>query len=779
VIRPKLEWFVLTVGLLASSMLAQQPTTPEPADLQVQFRAATGSSRFRIGEVITVEVLLSSTTPNRYLEPCALFRESNFGFPQCRFFSRWSFAIVPDSGWVDYTKEFDGPRTGGGPTFEVPNHVLTSQPVTFSYVLTHRFRFDKPGGYQVRLSINVGLNDTTAQLNPRPDPSVQPQFASVTREIALQIVPAEAGWQKEIVRKGAEAYFAPRPRETNPPSQSLLEYEQAKQALCTLGSPEAARVLAKVLLPADFEAQNCLERSPSLRAGIEEMQRLLVDPDVAVSPTFFSALVGFLNIDESKKVGGLFLSQQVVDKERDALFAALPQKRGDAQVSSLATVLQYPSRTKSKPMDDAYDLPFPPPVIAVAAANFDRLPRQTQQLLLEDGWDRIRSPLMLPVVCRKAEAGDGPALLRWLELEPVPATDFIRKEIVRAQPRFSSYYLRLSDVSLPAQENQIAANFAGFAALKDDHDLVHSATLLHRYATGTVLWAVLPFIDGKLTEWPCSIQVPVLAYLLKVAPEEAAARVDKALKSTNKTQVCTGRLLTTLGFLEPGPVLERLAIAQIETGGPAAADGAHYLERYAPLQLKPKIWEQLESLRRHFVSSGAEKRVNDGAGTPDDMAKSQLVNGLVEAFEKAQAWVLTPEDEDHLQALLNKDAISQLKCNFQCSAPLSVGPGHTEYAIYGRVNPTVEERQNARESMEYLNSSERLRYSINQYECDDLKRLKDKIIQFPPGSTFVFAYGLSARDRNELIEISNFILDHGYKRRKVQEWVSLPPDSSH
>lgn len=792
--RSKLEWLILTLGLLASQVLGQQSAPPEPVDLQVKLRSATGSNRFRMGESIPIEILLSSSTPNRYLEPCELFSERSFGFPQCRFFSRWSFSITPENGWMDYTKEFGGLRTSGGPIFEVPNPDLSSQPATFSYLLTNRFRFDKPGEYRVRFSVQVGFDDETTQPNPKSDPSVQPHSVSVTREIALQIVPAEAEWQEEIVRKGEEAYAQPQPPITNSPSPKLLQYQQATRALCTLGTPEAARVLAKVLAQGNYQGnydlQTCLDRSPNVPAAVEEMRRLLVDPDVAVSPSFFQALILLLNLDDSKKSGVSLLSQEIVDEERDTLFAALPRKRGDAQLPSLVTVLQYPLRTKSKPMDMAYDLPFPTPVIAAAAANFDRLPSQSQELLLEDAWDRIRSPLMLPVVRRKAEAGEGPSLLRWLELDPAPATAFIRNEIVRPQPRFSSYYLRLPDVSLPDQERQIAANFANFASLKDDRDLVHAATLLHRYATGAVLPIVLPFIDAKLTEWPCSVQLPVLAYLLKASPEEAAPRVDEALKSTNKRQVCTSRLLTTLGFLEPGPALERLAIAQIETGTPAAADGAHYLQQYGDspasyvergraAAIKLKVWEQLLLWQQRFVSSGAEQRVNKGMGTPDDMAKRELITALIDAFENAQSWVLSAEDANRLEALLSKDTISQLKCNFQCSASLSVRPGSAEYAIYGGVNPTVQERQNSQGSMEYLNSPERLRYSINQYQCGDMKLLKDKLLQFPAGSSFVFAYDFSARDRDELTEISNFLWDHGYKVRNTQEWAFLRPDPPH
>lgn len=75
--------------------------------------------------------------------------------------------------------------------------------------------------------------------------------------------------------------------------------------------------------------------------------------------------------------------------------------------------------------------------------------------------------------------------------------------------------------------------------------------------------------------------------------------------------------------------------------------------------------------------------------------------------------------------------------------------------------------------MEYLNSVERLRYSINQYQCGDLKSLKSKLVQFPAGSTFVFAYEFSARDRDELVEISSFLAEHGYKVKNVQNWTLL------
>jgi hypothetical protein len=770
-IRPKLQWFALTAGLLASSMLGQQPAASEPVDLQVQIRSGTGSNRFRIGEVIPLEVLLSSSTPNRYLEPCALFRESNFGFPQCRFFSRWSFSITPETGWLDYTKEYGGPHTFGGPMFNVPTHYLTTQPVIFSYVLTNRFRFDKPGEYTLHFQLDLGADDEETKSQAHP------HGTTVTREIVLQIVPADAEWQKEIVRLDTEAWFEPGPRETNPPSQSFLDYKQARLALCALGTPEAARVLAKAVLPSYGESEKCLQRSPSLSAGVEEMERLLVDPDIPVTSNFFSVLVR-LNIEEFRRVGAFAPSQDIVNTERDVLFIVLPRKRGDAQVESLSTVLRNPLRTELTGGGEAFDLPFPPEVIDIAADNFDRLPQDTRELLLEDGWTRIRSPLMLPAVRKVAEAGDGPALLRWRELDPAAATEFIRKELLRPQPRFSSYYLRLPDASLSSQENQIAANFVAFATLNDDRDLVHSASLVHRYATGAVLPAVLPFIDTKLTEWPCSIQVPVLAFLLKVSPQQAAPRVERVL-GIPRTEICTSRLLTTLGLLEPGAVLQRIAVAQVETGTLAAVDGAIYLRHHAPPELKATMWKELEKWHQSLVLSGAEKRWNSGGATSDDRAKHDLFMELTSAFESAQGWVLTPEDAKQLEALLDQETLKALRCRFQCGGSLSVGPGQRHFTIVGNPHPTEEERDNARESMEYLNSTERLRYRINQYGCADLKTLEDKLLQFPAGSTFGFnPEDFSERDRNELVEIGSFLSEHHYKV-EVQGLPFLAINPSH
>jgi hypothetical protein len=799
---PVFATIIVVVTIVATLPLIAQDA--EHSDLHVELRSATGSNRFQIGEVIPLEAVLSSSNPTRYLAPCALFRESNFGFPQCQFFSAWSFTITPDSGWVDLNKEFpSGPVTSGGPTFPVPDRDLSSQSETFSYELTRLFRFDVPGEYHVRLTLDVGLDHETTKVGLYQG-SIESltvrHKVTVTPEIVLQIVPASPDWQKEIVRHGIEAYSASAPPNTNPPSPEMLRYQNSMRALCNLGTPDAARALVQLLSLDHRDVEYCLDHTPSADAAVKEMQRLLVDPDVAVSSALFSELVRLLGRTKFHTLATYMIAQPAVDREREVLLSALPQKRGPAQAISLATALQWPARAEPTPDGSTYDLPFAPPVITAVVASFDALPEQTQNMLLDNGWPRVRSPLMLPLVRRLGESGNGQALLRWMELDAASATDFAHQEVLRPVPRFSSFYLRLPESSLkPAEEARLAANFV---ALTRDEDLFRAATLLHRYAAFASLPVVLPFIDAKRAAWSCSIQFPVLAYLLKVSPSDAAPRIEELLKKTNQ-EPWQSTFFTDIGFLEPSPVLERLAMAQIEAGTqPLARDAITYLQLHGSVAAKPFLWQQLQHWHEKLVASEAEKSARaatDQAATRKDAADpaasgaaadraaelaeraradadnkdSLYITELATAYIKAQAWVLTPDESDRLAVLLGKLA-EPLFCTFHCGGSPAVSPAPANYVIYAAVN----QPRPLDEQPEYMNPRERLRYAINQYRCADIAALENKIVQLPAGSSFEFVNEFNAGDRDEMVKISDFLWSHGYQVRNPQNWSFLRPDST-
>lgn len=765
--------------LLAIAVCAMPAWTQNAADLKVELRSATGSNRFQVGEAIPLELVFSSTALGRYLEPCVFLNRSCSGYPVCRFPNKWKFSITPEGGWVDLDRPCG---TMGGPIFIVKDHDLTAQPRIFPYELTTRFRFDTPGKYTVRFTIDIGLDDGS---NPRPEmfkPRKESEQHSVvvSSELVLEIVPAASQWQMEIIRKGYEAYTRQAPQQANSPSPELLQYQNDTNGLCRLGTPEAARVLVEILLNGHSDVISCLERSPSVGAAIEEMERLLSEPDAAISPEFFRGLLILKNKDNWKTSGGhTVLGRSDEDYERERLLAALQTKRGKALSVSLLAVLQHPPRSKPTPGEFAYALPFSDSVIALTAANFDSLPNTSQKWLLTDGWDRIRSPLMLATVRRLARNGDGHALLRWQELDPAQAEAFEQAEVMRPEPRFSSFCLRLPHPLLPVEEKRLATNFVELSQRYEQsmpttmhYDLVRLATLLHRYGTRAVLSTVLPAIDAHRSSWPCAVEYPVLAYLLKVSPDNAAPRVEEAVRSANHGPCNTSTFFTDLGFLEHGPVMEELAFAQLnDNPGPFARDAAEYLRSYAPPSAKERVWERLQYWQQHWASIAKSKEQQT---LTEEQRRSQLIAGdLTRAFEKAQGWLLTPEDESRLSFLLGSGEIKSAACSFQCGGSLSVaGPGY--FYIYG--SETAGRVWNLAPIMDYLDNPNRLRYSIRQYGCPSMQALKEKLLQFPAGSTFGFAWDLSTRDRDELVEISDFLWSHGYKVGNWQKWGFLRAD---
>jgi hypothetical protein len=758
-LRTGLAAMILMTAACYSPLFAQDSPAPEPTDVKVELRSATGSNRFQLGEVIPLGVFISSNTPNRYLEPCKMFWESCFGYPQCRFITHWSFDVIPNTGWTDIG--WHGCGAMSGPIIDVKSSDLTTEPKKYPYTLTNRFRFDAPGKYTVRLSITVGLDDETNQIRRSPNSMVKPNSVSKTAEIVLEITPAGDKWKGTIIEQGATAWTTKPPAYSNPPSPEYSHYQQEKEALCNLGTPEAALALVR-LLSRGIDVTHCLNINSNKDVARTEMSRLLVDPNVGVRPMFFAAYAKLLSQGEEKPGPRSAVPPRDVNDVRDTLFASLPKKTPEAMILSLETVLRNPMNGYWVVQGSSYDVrdPYSIGVIAMAAANFDHFSEETQAALLDSDWDHLRSPLMLPVVRRKTEAGDGQALLRWLELDPAAATAFMRQEVVRPAPRFSSLYLRLPEESLPAQEQQIAANFVTLGA---PEELVRAATLLHRYTTRATLPTVLPFIDQHLTEWPCAIQIPVLSYLLKVSPDEARSRVEQVLQKVRPPYCPRGEFFPSLGYVEASPVLDTLAARQLEDGTQLAADAAEYLGRYGSAAMKPVVWEQLSRWHKKYAESGAELRMGGQKSTQDDWQLYNLDSRLREAYVNAQGWTLSPEDADSLAKLIGDKNSSELACAFSCGGQLSVGPAPSNYTIYGRGNDPVFPVE-AR--IDYLMPMESFHYSVNQYRCANLKALEQKLLQFPAGSTFSVAHTGSLLDgQGDWTNISTFLKSHRYSFR--------------
>jgi hypothetical protein len=187
--------------------------------------------------------------------------------------------------------------------------------------------------------------------------------------------------------------------------------------------------------------------------------------------------------------------------------------------------------------------------------------------------------------------------------------------------------------------------------------------------------------------------------------------------------------------------------------------------------MKSKLWDRMVRWNRG-VPLGARKQAEITPGGSDALQHA-MVQALGRALVEGHAWLLSADDSSKLELVLGKDVVAQLMCNIVgCGASPIVVTGPGTYGIYGWLNDP-----SFGHPMEYLYPVERLHYKINQYDCPDLERLKEKLLQFPTGSSFYFAGDFSGRDRDELIAISDFLWSHGYKVRNLQNWTFLRPDS--
>ncbi|HEY4355579.1 MAG TPA: hypothetical protein VGN16_07525 [Acidobacteriaceae bacterium] len=675
------------------------------------------------------------------------------------------------------------------------NYLLTADPVVCT-LASSRYRFQRPGLYKVRLVTKLFLNDDTARSTDRQG---KQHYANIVRDIALEIVPSSPEWEKEVIRKGVEAASKPQPAQNRPEDPEEVRYWQDIDTFCALDSVDGVHAMVGLL--AEGRRIDCIRDTLHRSEAIAELRSVMIQPDVRVSSTFFFVLTDMMSRREQDTHSRYDQIENVRHEVREALLAALPEKTDEARAETLATILSYPPQ-QSEQTDDFPDKPrFRDAVIRLAAGNFESLPEETRNRLLGNYWEALRSPLMLDAVRRQAQAGNGQALLRWVELEPAAAIAFEREEVVRTVPRFSSYYLRLPDVSLPRQEAVMARNFV---ALRDPNDLMRGASLLHRYATRAVLPVVLPFVDENLDHWPNEVRFPALAYLLKVAPEEAEPRIRRVLRGNKDPREgpCCHFFLSSLGILEPSPVLERIALDQIKTRPHWVRDlsldmrrGAfEYLEEWGSPRVKPVLWNWLLRWRKDFANVPAPE--SGVAPSEQQHERSLQLEYLLHGYAYAHAWVQTPEDVEKLRTVTGDATLFQRDC--YKPSPAGHRPAHAVPHIAvqrdsgepdfqgisgceGAIGPepdTFEIRYEYTrgpfsEVRETTSSQERLSYSIRQYQCRNLQSLKEKILQLPKGSTFEFTpifNNFDEVERKEVIEIVDFLEANGYKVHVPKIW---------
>lgn len=726
---------VLLLGVATAPVCAQSAPPVDPK-IVLKVSIANNQREFRIGETISLQLSFSSTVKNRYRINMAQYdRSGRMDYEE--------FVVSPEDGAVDpLPNHFAG--MGGLTSYSF----LGPEPWSIQLDLNEWVRFTQPGEY--RLTI---VSRRTIVRDPSATDGVSP-VAARSNEITLKIVAADPVWQKRVFTEAVQTLDKPAPLKAEQMEQYGTARRKAMLALRFLGTADAAREMVKRLRGDNSEGLNyiCLlglKSTPERAAAQSAFEEALADPDHPIDGLFLSALRTINSDPDTTSPNWGDGHERAVEQ----LIAALNIKRGKALSISLNTAVNqaWDSNAMLKETRDK--------LVSRLISMFDQLPLHDQETLLTYQWEKIASADLLPILKRYARNGpqmkepnaynslqlSASALRRWYELDPAGARPAIITEIVSPRPRFDARVLGiLPDKTLPEVDFILAENFTA----SEDYDaLSHLASLIARYATDAILPQVVEKLDPKLGTWACAIQDPILAYLLRVNPEIARPRIERAIAARGKNfSACNTQLLKTVAEIHYDPLLEKMAIQSLDDPDPQVAmTAATVLGQFGSPAAESPLWQRYTSWSAQWIGRESELVRISTDPVKENTYQLSLGQNLVQALATGQSWLL---DKNQLQRLSEMTKVR---------------------GIQQRVDSYLQHWQHEGIGI-FVDSSSlpnRFYARLGQYELYSVDALKAKISQFPAETKFVLSNPPrdSATEDRAMLELRAFIAAHGSKNR--------------
>ena len=707
----------------------------EPAcgsDVKVVAQIRGEQSVFHIGEVIPLDLAFTSSSPGKY-------QFDNATYDRSGRLNEEQFALEPSSGWDDplalYFRSYTGFIGGGLRGIGV----LSEKPETVHLELNEWVRFDSPGVYKLRVS-SRRVSVIHAATYGGCEVS--------SNELALKIVAATKEWQQGTLKQALADVDASKPNRYAAPDPADLR-RKAIKTLRYLGTTAAAREMARRMGSEDAEWDFAagLIGTPDRDAALEEMKTLLADPSFPVSARFISTMSVLAVPEEASPKTAPQLRADAEAGFRQDLIAALPAKQGTAAAVSTQTIVEESAiRSQSLPPDLKRGM------TRALVTNFDKLSVEKQAELLQYRWPALDHEEMLPLLRKVATqyedfpqlrainawnslAASGAALQHWYELAPDEARPAIIKEILRPKPRYNDSVLgMLPDKSLPEVEQPLADHLIS----QSDFDVrANIASLIARYATGGIEPAVSAYLDERLGKLECSVQEPLLAYLIKVDPESARVRVQTAMAARGEGfTACNHSLLTGVARLQNNSVLQDIAIKGLDDPDPQVVENAAaYLKDYGSASAEDVLWEHLTSWSQRWM--GRENDLQYVPGRKLDLTyELGAGTNLQQALATGHAWLA---DEAKLRRLIG----------------LSIGPQQRQQA-----QQILDTWMRRPWTVQFLGRGQ---FFILQYNEHSVEAAKEKLSQFPAGSTLQWSGG-GLQDHDKMFEeLSRAAAEHQVK----------------
>jgi len=286
----------------------------------------------------------------------------------------------------------------------------------------------------------------------------------------------------------------------------------------------------------------------------------------------------------------------------------------------------------------------------IVLQQFDNLTPFDHEYLLEQYWEQLRDPSLVPSLKklltetdRWAQAIHKSVLKRLIELAPDEARPYVIAEISDPQSLVDPMILgSLPDQTIPEVDsvllNQLRALVSG-GGVRNDLFIKQKAALAVRFATNSIYPDLMMLYRENVTRLTVSSKADLLAYLAKQNEREALPLIEEDLNSVPPEQEFNFLPELTRLYFSDG--IDALLKKRLESDAPQVASTTAYLISLHGPESDQKVLEaRLERWRKEWANRSVEAETNL-QGT----IERELVYGLIHA----KSWKQPPERVKELQ----------------------------------------------------------------------------------------------------------------------------------
>jgi len=628
----KLTFLLMALVCLASPAFGQNP----PADVHVHLTLADNKTTYRLGE--TIKLILEFTADSEGYQTDTI--------PDRNEPTSDSLSISPDSGVFRWLEQINGNRMGR----DVMSYVrLSTTPTRVELLVNDSLRIERPGRYSAQV--------TTRRVSPasKSRGDFPPSIVMTTNEVSFDVQPMSSEDEAKEVKRLSDQLDA---------THDVRAEEEITRQLSFLTGDESSREKVRRFLNSEGRSGNYgahiyyglfIARNRGL--VLQLLETAMRDPNTPVTQSLLGVMT---SLRFHQQTAGLPAKPPVATSElspysdprvieiQDAyvaeLAAGLGKRTGKSQTTTAMTILMH--------------LPKNPQAAGallsearrIVVQQFDTLTPFDHEYLLEQYWEQLRDPSLIPSLKKLLTSTDRWAqgihksvLKRLIELAPDEARPYVIAEIRNPQSLVDPEIVgRLPDQTLPEVDaillNQLRT-LAGVGGVVNDIFIKQKAALAVRFATNSIYPDLMMLYRDNVTRLTVSSRADLLAYLAKQNEPEALPLIEEALNSVPPEQEFNFLPELTRLYFSEG--IDALLRKRLESDAPQVASTTAYLISLHGPESDQKVLEaRLERWRKEWADRVAGDEINL-QGT----VERELVYGLIHA----KAWKLSPERIKELQ----------------------------------------------------------------------------------------------------------------------------------